>query len=251
MTTDWVLGGRFGGFPLMYHWRVLPDSVQPLPDELADVERAVAHWDGSEPVRRRIEALRDATASLALFLEYIPHNLHDWLGTRLRDEPGDLAAYSLVEEGLEAGVSFMNARGLPHFDAHFENILTDGRQLYFTDYGLSLSSRFQLSPEEADFFARHANYDRSYTQSYLVNWLVTALYGYGREEREALVRACAEGKRPEGIPRAAAAIITRHAPLAAVMTDFIRRLRQETRQTPYPAEELLRLGNSWRDDKRT
>jgi hypothetical protein len=251
MTTDWVLGGRFGGFPLMYHWRVLPDSVQPLPDELADVERAVAHWDGSEPVRRRIEALRDATASLALFLEYIPHNLHDWLGTRLRDEPGDLAAYSLVEEGLEAGVSFMNARGLPHFDAHFENILTDGRQLYFTDYGLSLSSRFQLSPEEADFFARHANYDRSYTQSYLVNWLVTALYGYGREEREALVRDCAEGKRPEGIPRAAAAIITRHAPLAAVMTDFIRRLRQETRQTPYPAEELLRLGNSWRDDKRT
>lgn len=248
MTTNWVLAGRFGGFPLMHHWRVLPDSVQPLPPELADVEATVAYWGGFEGVRRRIDAIREATASVALFLEYIPYNLHEWLGTRLQEEPDDLAAYSLVEEGLDAGVSFMNARGLLHFDAHFENILTDGRQLFFADYGLSLSSRFRLSPEEADFFTRHANYDRSYTRSYLVNWLVTALYGYGREEREELVRACAEGKRPAGIPRAAATIITRHAPLAAAMTDFIRRLRQETRQTPYPAEELLRLGNSWRGE---
>ncbi|MCX5555617.1 protein kinase family protein [Streptomyces sp. NBC_00038] len=243
MTTNWVLAGEFGGFPLMYHWRVLPDAVQPLPEELADVDRAVAYWGGSEQVRRRIEALRDATASVALFLEYIPHNLHVWLGTRLHEEPDDLTAYSLVEEGLEAGVSFMNARGLLHFDAHFENILTDGRQLYFADYGLSLSSRFQLSPQEADFFEEHEGYDRSYTKSYLVNWLVTALYGYGREEREAMIRACAGGKRPEGIPRAAAAILTRHAPLAGVMTDFISRLRQ-TRQTPYPAQELRRLGNT-------
>lgn len=59
-----------------------------------------------------------------------------------------------------------------------------------------------------------------------------------------MVRACAGGKRPEGIPRAAAAILTRHAPLAGVMTDFISRLRREARQTPYPAQELRRLGNT-------
>ena len=66
----------------MYHWRVLPDST-PLPEELADVERAVAYWGGAPQVRRRIEALRQSSASIALFLEYIPQNLHQWLGTQV------------------------------------------------------------------------------------------------------------------------------------------------------------------------
>jgi hypothetical protein len=70
-----------------------------------------------------------------------------------------------------------------------------------------------------------------------VNWLVTALYGYQRDDREALVRACAEGERPRGIPAAAAAIIARHAPLAAVMSDFYRELR-ESREAPYPLERI-------------
>ncbi|WP_327312854.1 hypothetical protein [Streptomyces sp. NBC_01235] len=58
MTTDWVLSGRFMGFPLTYHWRVLPDGPRPLPDELADVDRVVAYWGGSPGLRERVEALR-------------------------------------------------------------------------------------------------------------------------------------------------------------------------------------------------
>jgi len=40
MTTNRVLGGQHQGFPLMYHWRVLPDTAA-LTGELPDVERAV------------------------------------------------------------------------------------------------------------------------------------------------------------------------------------------------------------------
>ena len=133
MTTNWVLAAEYAGFPLMYHWRVLPDST-PLPEELADVERAVAYWGGGSQVRRRIEALRQSSASVALFLEYIPQNLHQWLSAQV--EAGDEAtdrACAMVEKNLAAGTSLMNARGLLHFDAHFENILTDGRRLYFAD----------------------------------------------------------------------------------------------------------------------
>lgn len=184
----------------MYHWRVLPDST-PLPEELADVERAVAYWGGRSQVRHRIEALQQSSASVALFLEYIPQNLHQWLSEQLTvgDEAADRACV-MVEQGLAAGTSFMNSRGLLHFDAHFENILTDGRRLYFADYGLALSSRFELSRNEAEFFDRHQTYDRCYTESYLVHWLVTALYGYDREDRRALVRACAEGKHLTRFP---------------------------------------------------
>ncbi|TPQ22162.1 protein kinase family protein [Streptomyces sporangiiformans] len=243
MTTNWVISGDYEGFPLMYHWRVVPGPGQPLPEELADVERVVAYWGGGSGVRRRIEALQQSTASLMLFLEYIPQNLHDWLGVQIGagDEVAGRAC-ALVDNELQAGTSFMSARGLLHFDAHFKNILTDGRRLYFADYGLALSSRFDLSRDEAGFYDRHRSHDRCYTASYLVYWLVTALYGYGWDERYALVRACAEGERPTGIPEAASTIIARHAPLAAVMWDFFRRLQEESRETPYPLEAIRRIG---------
>ncbi len=111
MTTNWVLSSAHEGFPLMYHWRVLPDSA-PLPEELADVERAVAYWDGSSRVRRRIEALRQSSASVALFLEYIPQNLHQWLAAQVEagDESTDRAC-AMVERNLAAGTSFMNNAG--------------------------------------------------------------------------------------------------------------------------------------------
>ncbi|GAA2741982.1 protein kinase family protein [Kitasatospora cinereorecta] len=245
MTTNWVLAGTYEGFPLMYHWRVLPDSAPSLPEELADVERAVAYWGGGSEVRRRIEALQHSSASVALFLEYIPQNLREWLSVQVGagDEAAD-SACTMVERELAAGTSFMNTRGLLHFDAHFENILTDGRRLFFADYGLAISSRFELSREEADFFDRHQTYDRCYTVTYLVNWLSTALYGERGEDRDALVREYAAGKRPSGIPEAAAGILARHAPLAAVMSDFYRKLQQESRETWYPLEEIRRVGGA-------
>ncbi|MEU6710247.1 serine/threonine-protein kinase [Nonomuraea sp. NPDC046802] len=237
MTTDWVLSGQYPGFPLMYHWRVLPESAPALPEELADVDAVVAYWGGGQEMRERIEALRRSPASLVLFLEHFPHTLHEWLEARLRaGEEAANRACELVERELEAGVSFMNAHGLLHFDTHFKNILTDGRRLYFADFGLSTSSRFELSAEQAEFFDRHRTYDRTYTRTYLVNWLAYDLYPGA--DRHALIDAWAEGEPPTGVPRAAAAILARHSPLAALIGAFQRRFQNESRRTPYPLEEL-------------
>ncbi|MFJ9904362.1 protein kinase family protein [Streptomyces sp. NPDC101152] len=239
MTTNWVPGGRYQGFPLMYHWRVLPDTTV-LSGELPDVEPAVDYWGGGPEVRPHIEALQQSSASLALFLEYIPQTLDEWLFGQVQagEESADRAC-SLVEGELEAGTSFMNARGLLHFDAHFQNILFDGRRLYFADYGLALSSRFDLSPCETSFFELHRTYDHCYTRSWLVNRLITALYGYRRQEREAPVRACAEGEDPPDGPQAARSILSRHAPLAAVMTDFYRT------RTGRPRTRRRRFAGRW------
>lgn len=238
MTTNWVLADRFPGFPLMHHWRALPQPPQPLPGELADVERTVAYWGGGPQVRQRIEALRTATASLALFLEYVPHTLHDWLGSQLSTGDAE-AACVLLEQGLEATGTFLHAHRLVHFDAHFQNILTDGRQLYLTDYGLSLSPRFRLTPRERDFFDRHRHYDRAYTGWYRVIWLVTEFYGYRGQERHAFIRSIADGARPGGgIPEPAAGVITRHARGAVLMGEFMQRLNQQSRLTPYPYEDV-------------
>ena len=225
MTTNWVLAGEYESFPLMYHWRVLPDTT-PLPDELADIDRAVAYWDGRPQIRHRIEALRDSSASIALFLECIPHTLYEWLNIQI--EAGEEAtdqACALVERELAAGIAFMNSRGLLHLDAHFRNILTDGRRLYFADYGLALCSGFDLSPQEAAFFDRNQSYDRGFTATYLTNWLLTALFGVRRGIAR---RGCARrpGEGTTGVPAAAAAVLARDAPAAAVMTEFFRTLQQ-------------------------
>ncbi|WP_280489176.1 hypothetical protein [Nocardia carnea] len=77
-----------------------------------------------------------------------------------------------------------------------------------------------------------------------MNWLITALYGLRREDRElraGMVGAFAEGKRPERIPEVAATIINRHAPVAAAMSAFMRAFQHKSRSTPYPDEEIRRL----------
>lgn len=206
-ATGWVRDGRTEAFPLMYHWRVLPGAPPPS-GEMRDVERAVAYWEGSAAVGERLRALAAASASLVLFQEYLPYDLHDWLGGQPEE------AYAMVERRLRADVAFMNLAGLLHFDAHFGNVRTDGERLYFADLGLATSPRWDLSPAEADFVARHAHHDLCHTLTQLVN----------RLERNG----------------AGGPIVRRYAPVADVMNAFYRRLFGQSRAAPYPERDLAR-----------
>ncbi|MER7007669.1 serine/threonine protein phosphatase [Dactylosporangium sp. NPDC000555] len=244
MTTDWVLAGQSEAFPLMYHWRVLPGAA-PLAGEHADIDRVVDYWHGSPAVRQRLHALAGASASLVLFLEYVSHNLRDWLAEQLAAGPGALEhACAMVERCLRTDVAFMNANGLLHFDAHFGNVLTDGRRLYLADLGLATSTRFDLSPPERDFVARNLSHDACHTMTELVNWMVTNVAGVtdpgagGPVERNAYIRRCAAGARPTGVPTRVAALINRYAPAATVINDFYWSLFGESRATPYPLEKI-------------
>jgi hypothetical protein len=180
MTTNWVLAKHHEAFPLMYHWRVLPAPPPraPTPEERADLARTVAYWHGSSAVRERLEAIAQSSASVVLFLEYVPQTLHEWLTTQVAS--GDDAvesACAMVERSLRTDVSFMNSNGLLHLDAHFQNILTDGQRLYLADLGLATSPRFELSDAELRFLEANRSHDGCYAVTRLVNWLVTALSG--------------------------------------------------------------------------
>jgi hypothetical protein len=246
LTTNWVLAGRSAAFPLLYHWRVLPGAA-PLADEHADVERAVAYWGGSQAVRDRLHALAQASASIVLFLEFIPYSLASWLDAQVAAGQDAMAsACAMVESCLLTDVAFMNANGLMHFDAHFGNIVTDGQRLYITDFGLVTSARFDLSTQEASFLEHHRSHDLGYALMRLVNWLVTNVCGVavpqvgGPVQRNDYIRACAAGAEPAGAPPGIAAVIRRYAPVAAVMNDFYWDLFGVSRTTRYPAEKIER-----------
>ncbi|MFI6924095.1 hypothetical protein ACIBIZ_29440 [Nonomuraea spiralis] len=77
----------------------------------------------------------------------------------------------------------------------------------------------------------------------LVNWLVSNVCGVPvagpPARRDAFVRACAEGDADlSGIPPVAAAIIRRHAPVAAAMNGFYWDLFGADRATPFPREQV-------------
>ncbi len=244
MTTNWVLSGQSESFPLMYHWRVLtePSATPPPRGEPGSLDELVEFWHGSEAVRHRLEALSRATASVVLFLEYVPQNLDRWLGDQLaRGDEALEAACAMVEAGLRDDVSYMNANGLFHFDAHFGNILTDGRRLYLTDFGLATSTRFELSATEREFVDANRSHDRCYAVMRLVNWLVSALVKPADTgERNAYIRRVASGSAALGVPPWAAVIIAHYAPVAVVMNDFYWSLFGESRKTPYPTAEIER-----------
>ncbi|WP_393087659.1 protein kinase family protein [Streptomyces sp. LN704] len=241
MTTGWALRNEYAGFPLLYHWRVLPDSPPAgFVDQLGGVEGAVAHWEGSPAVRRRLEAIGRSSFSLVLFLEHVPQTLAEWLGDT-RDaalpEPGGESPYRWVENALLRGTEFMSARGLVHFDTHFANLLTDGQRVYFADFGLALSRDFELSAEECAFLADHLTYDRSYAPNHLLRHHLPDDVR-GGTEHGTFLRAWVDGHQPAHVPPDIGAIIDRHAPHAIVLDDFHHRLLTQSKRTPFPAAEV-------------
>ncbi|TDB74764.1 serine/threonine protein phosphatase [Micromonospora sp. KC723] len=246
MATTWVIAGRTAAFPLLYHWRVLPGAPPPA-EEHADVEATVRYWGASSAVRDRLHARAQVSASVVLFQEFIPRTLDDWLAVQLTAGPDAVtAACTMVESCLLTDVPFMNTHGLVHFDAHFGNVLTDGRRLYLADFGLATSPRFDLSAEEKVFLRRNRTHDLGYALMRLVNWLVTNVCGIatpadgGPVRRNEYVRACAAGAEPTAAPPVIAAMIRRYAPAAAVMNDFYWDLFGVDRATPYPEERVER-----------
>ncbi|WP_327579961.1 protein kinase family protein [Streptomyces sp. NBC_00145] len=242
MTTHWVLGNEYEGFPLMYHWRVLPDSPpEGFADEFGGIEGAVAHWEGSSAVRERLEGIGRSSSSLVLFLEHVPQTLAAWLDDRREGvESEEGSPYPWVEEALARGTAFMSSHRLVHFDAHFANVLTDGRLLYFADFGLALSSGFELSAVEAEFLSNHLAYDHCHTARHLLRHHLPERLR-GDMEHEEFLREWVTGQRPEGVRPEIAAVIDRHARTAVVMGEFRRRLLTESKRTPFPADEIERI----------
>ena len=153
----------------------------------------------------------------------------------------------MVERSLTTDIPLMNALGLLHGDAHFGNILTDGKRLYFADLGLASSERFALSPSELRYLHDNASLDQAYVLAKWVNWLVKAWTPAANRpnERMELVRRVAQGQPPHqlipGLPAFVAAAILRHAPIAACVNDFYIQLHSERRDTPYPRDDVESL----------
>ncbi len=151
-TTNWVLEGAIATFPLMYHYRIIPFSGQRADVDIEHHKSYVKYWGNSANAGNYLLDRAIANYELVLFLEYIPHVLETWLG----ENPNKL---QVSLDDLRATITFLRTKGIIHFDAHFQNILTDGEQTYLTDFGLVLDKSFALTSDEESFFEQNTFYD--------------------------------------------------------------------------------------------
>ena len=247
ITTNWVITDENIGFPLLYHWRILPSSSQePNNEQLMQLDKDVKYWNNSSAICGRLEANLHASADIVLFLEYFPYNLYQWFGHQFAQGDSAIeAACKMIQDQLTQTVSFMNHHGFLHFDAHFHNILTDGHQLYFSDFGLAISPKFSLSEEEIIFSKHHIDYDRYSSVTNFLHCLITHYFGKGNNWVIGLQEYITEDKK--ALSSSASSIIKRYAPMALLMDKFYRGL-QENKKTPYPARELEEawsIADSW------
>jgi hypothetical protein len=237
LTTNWVITAECPNFPILYHWRILPTNPTDVNiAEWGDMDKYSAYWENASTIRKRMEDLNNASTHITLFLEYIPQNLQEWLSAQIiKNDDTAASAIAFVNDNLKKTNGFMKKNNLIHFDSHFKNILTDGSLLYFSDFGLALSSKFELTAAEKKFFNLHKNYDECYASVNLLRCIIRILFG--KEAWETRLCEFLDGKQGE-LPPAIALLIRHHAPIALAMDEFFQKLWKESKLSPYPATQL-------------
>ena len=248
ITTNWVKSKECGNFPMLYHWCIMEGDITPpmTEEQRQRLEKRVTYWEGSAAVRSRLEGMHNSSACIVLFLECVPHNLHNWLPMQIK-EGGVIAenAVAMVMSNLKTTTDFMKAHGFIHFDAHFHNILTDGKQLFFTDFGLSLSRTFNLSVTEIEFFDAHESYDECHTLKGVIAYLTYMRLPKSIWESKPLTsdvfKAYLRGDYTDqctSLEPYLEEIVQKYACVTAVMVDFFDRLCTLSKLTPYPKSKL-------------
>jgi predicted unusual protein kinase regulating ubiquinone biosynthesis (AarF/ABC1/UbiB family) len=167
-------------------------------------------------------------------MEHLSGTLVSRLSTEIKkgDVSADLAITQIDKE-MNVVVSFMKGHGFLHFDAHFQNLLTDDKHVYFADFGLAICLEFKLSQEEKAFFDKHKNYDRYVVIANLV-WSSISEATSWDVCRDLLNEWHATGKvSTSQLPPSVQAIVKRYLPIVLKMDLFLTGLGKD-KNTPYP-----------------
>jgi hypothetical protein len=255
-TTHWVIAGDIENFPLLYHYRLLPAAGPRAAVDIAYHKRTLTYWGDNEQIGRYMLERARADYELVLCLECFPQTVAGWLMSHPDQTP-------LVLKEITAALKFLQNHGLIHFDVHLFNMLTDGQQIYLTDFGLTLDKQFSLSAAEAKFYDDHSDYD--YGQ--LLWSLGTHLYATYRDlpppEKQQVQNACGINEEmvfeqsldlllthfdtlaASGLMNLATnfvAIIAQYRPVITLMHDFYRTMRgNDQKDTPFPRAALKQL----------
>lgn len=256
-TTNWVLAGEIANFPLLYHYRIMPRVDDPRPFNEEGFERYITYWNSEENLRRFGMARRQARYEVVLFLEHFPLQFRPWLEE-------NMGQIEQVLGELRDTITFLRQQSVIHFDAYFNNVMSDGGRPYLCDFGLVLDKRFDLSEAEQAFFEAHTHYDYGEVLASL-SWLLTDILNErleGQEKEAIRLKLGTEESAPYGerafallenieslhgdglLPLDAdfVAVLVKHRAVIMFMQQFYGAMRgNERKDTPFDHERLKQL----------
>lgn len=132
-------------------------------------------------------------------------------------------------------IELMRRRGLLHFDLHWENVLTDGEQLYFADLGLAISETFDLAAKEGGFLTHHAS---TYDFALFARGLLRLIIRLPGGDDTLVQQVCLAHDRLSaalgiGIPEPLAKLLDQYGSLAWSAHTYMRQLKLDS-ASPYP-----------------
>jgi hypothetical protein len=237
-TTGWVQAGAAEFFPLLLGWRIVDLKCDTDLSEF-DGDVPQRQWGTHWPqVKSKLTAMKDASKSVVLFLEYVPETLGAWVRRSLTDGTGEDVFAEAVTQIIEA-TAWMKTQGFQHFDVHPGNILVREGRLLLTDFGLALYREFDLTPEERASMAAHEGYDRDTALMHLFHWVLFELGYTSGPQRLALLRAAAADPATRALDPVRVALggsadlIAQHASAAVYITEMFGALLQDASATRY------------------
>lgn len=238
VTTRWVQSGLADFFPLLLGWRVLDVKSEADLSEF-DGDTPPRQWGPHWPeVQGKLSAMKAASKSMVLFLEYVPVTLGDLIRRSLKEGFGAEVFPGIVDQLLEA-TAWMNSQGFQHFDVHPGNILVQDGRLLYTDFGLALHRDFELTPQEAWGMRTHDGFDRDSALMHLFHWTLFELGYISGEARLGLLQAAAAGPTSPALDPVRAALgsgadlIAQYADTAIYITELFAALTQNVYATEY------------------
>ncbi|HHF0570414.1 TPA: protein kinase domain-containing protein [Legionella anisa] len=242
MTTNWVISGKCPNFAIMYSWRIIPNSLSKTDlSYWESTEKYLDYWENNENIKERIHGLNSTNASVLLFLEHFPKNLHQYLKEVLSSSNTELDSINYLKKlnkSFGTVLEFMHENSFLHMDAHFHNILADEDDIYLSDFGLALSKNFDLSMTEHNFVKDQENYDRC---SYSVNLLHGVLTTYaGKDHWDKTLSDYLANKQSIKLPDKINEILSKNAPIAEKMHTFYKEI-QKDKSTPYPSNHMKEM----------
>ncbi|STX51768.1 Uncharacterised protein [Legionella busanensis] len=239
MASNWVLSGQCSYFPLLYQWRIINIPPHTINSTILDsVEKEVSIWHKEPTICYRHLARHTGQKVLLLFLEHIPFTLHDWLLSIKKESLLSGTLFQEIDNALTSIFSFINKQGMQHFDAHFKNILTDGQQVYLSDFGLAISDQFKLSESEKTYFKQHQTYDQTYKAFFLIYWLIEYLLKpelNSNKDFSILLQEFTQ-KNTTDLPTYLK-MFEHYLPIALRMDKFYQKLKANLGSTPYPLND--------------
>ncbi|MBT9544824.1 MAG: hypothetical protein IV090_05495 [Candidatus Sericytochromatia bacterium] len=197
-TSNWVLQNQTAAFPLLFHYRIRPASATWRKVAPESRERHLKYWNQNVAIEKYLSERDQAPFEIQLFLEHIPYSWLDWFSRYPARNLNQLL------HKADAALRFLNQQGILHLDAHLANLLTDGENVFISDFGLALDQRFKLAPDEQAFWQTHASYDRAQLVSNLNHLLLSHCDALPEDEQTALYQALAilpETERPTRLKR--------------------------------------------------